>query len=177
MQENKNIYTSREEVELLLQETLEDAKRQGGKKKLGKKKKAEPMKMIRRLLYGLIVLSLLFMLGKVWVDRLSGNTPSLFGYQLYVVETGSMIPTLPIGSFIIVRGLNDVDEPAVGDIITYAHEAAVITHRITELVPDKDGVLRYQTKGDNPDNSSDPWLVERENIRGIVIWHFSLFSR
>ena len=84
-----------------------------------------------------------------------------------------MIPTIPIGSTIVVRELSKQDAPSVGDVITYSHETAVITHRITDLVAGKDGVVRYQTKGDNPDNSADPWLVERENIRGIVVWHFS----
>ena len=37
----------------------------------------------------------------------------------------------------------------------------------SNLLVGDDGVTRYQTKGDNPDNSNDPWLVEREDIRGM----------
>ncbi len=78
-----------------------------------------------------------------------------------------MIPTLPIGCTIVVRELHDSDTLSVGDIITYAHESAVITHRITQTVVGKDGVTRYQTQGDNPDNSADPWLVERETCAAL----------
>lgn len=169
MQDGNKFYSSREDVELLLRQTLEEPDKPGQKKA----KKLTPGKIIRRVLYGLVIASLLFMLGKVWLARINGEVPSLFGYQLYSVETGSMIPTLPIGSTVVVRTLTDADQPAVGDVITYEYESAVITHRITSFVIGNDGVLRYQTQGDNPDNSADPWLVERENIRGIVIWHFS----
>ena len=168
MQDGNKYYSSREDVELLLKQTLEEPDKPGQKKK-----KLTPGKIIRRVMYGMIIASLLFMLGKVWLARINGQIPSLFGYQLYSVETGSMIPTIPIGSTIIVKELTDLDEPAVGDVITYTHESAVITHRITGFVIGDDGVLRYQTQGDNPDNSADPWLVERENIRGIVVWHVS----
>jgi signal peptidase len=113
------------------------------------------------------------MLGKVWIAKINGQVPDLFGYQIYVVETGSMIPTLPIGSTLIVKELRQGDELKAGDIITYSHASAAITHRVTGLVIDEDGVTRYQTQGDNPDNSADPWLVSREDVRGVVIWHFS----
>jgi signal peptidase len=170
VQEGNKLFTSREEVELLLKKTLENSEKE--KKPREGKKEATPGRIIRRIIYIILVASLLAMLGKVWLDRLSGNAPSLFGYQLYVVETGSMIPTLPIGSTIIVRQLGEGELPKIGDIITYAHESAVITHRIIEMKTDADGIIRYQTKGDNPENSADPWLVIRDDIRGVVIWHF-----
>ena len=131
-------------------------------------------KVLGHVLFYTLVICLLAVLVSILVTKSKGKIPSVFGYQMYVVETGSMIPTLPIGCTIVVRELHDGDTLSVGDIITYAHESAVITHRITQTVVGKDGVTRYQTQGDNPDNSADPWLVERENVRGIVIWHFSL---
>jgi signal peptidase I len=165
MRESKDLYTSREEVEQLLKET------RAAREKV--KKKPNAFRTIRRIFYLLIVAALLFMLGKIWITRLNGGVPDLFGYQIYVVETGSMEPTLPVGSTILVKALRNGEMPKVGDIITYAHESDTVTHRITELVPGEDGVLRYQTKGDNPDNSPDPWLVELNNIRGVMVWHFA----
>ncbi|MCE5344235.1 MAG: signal peptidase I [Eubacteriales bacterium] len=170
MQGENKIYTSREEVEHLLQQTQEGDKSARDAK--GKKKWSFG-KIIRRSFYGLLILSLLLMLGKVWLDRANGRAPSLFGYQVYVVETGSMIPTLPVGSTILIRSLGTDEYPQVGDVITYTHIAAAVTHRVTEIIAGDDGVVRFQTKGDNPENSPDPWLVEREEIRGIMIWHFA----
>ncbi|HRX09869.1 MAG TPA: signal peptidase I [Candidatus Limiplasma sp.] len=174
MQTGKDFYTSREEAEALLRETLEGKDNKDADKAV--KGSAKWMKYIRRFLYFLIIAAMLTMLGKVWYQKLHDEIPSLFGYQLYVVETGSMLPTLPIGTNILARQLRPNDELKVGDVVTYSHETAAVTHRIIELVPGEDGILRYQTKGDNPDNSKDPWLVEREDVRGIVVWHFSLSS-
>lgn len=173
MQERNELYTTREEVELLLKQTRESSDKHT-KRKTSAKGKPKIGKIIRRVLYGLMVAALLFMLGKVWYAKLNGQAPSLFGYQLYVVETGSMIPTLPIGSNILVRVLTPDDELKVGDVITFNHKTAAVTHRIVELVTGEDGVLRYQTKGDNPENSLDPWLVSREDIRGVMVWHIAL---
>jgi signal peptidase I len=166
MRDSKDLYTSREEVELLLKQTLEGQVKR-------KKKKPSAFRTVRRVLYLLIVAALLFALGKIWLARINGGVPNLLGYQIYVVETGSMEPTLPVGSTILVRALHADDTLKVGDVITYTHETDTVTHRITELVTGDDGVLRYQTQGDNPDNSADPWLVERENIHGVMIWHFA----
>lgn len=173
MATGKDRYTTREEVEELLRQTRENADHKyGGEPKA--KRRLKPFTIVRRVLYGLLILAMLAMLGKVWYQKLNGQTPSLFGYQMYVVETGSMIPTLPIGSSILVRQLGAEDTLRVGDVITYTHGDAAITHRVVEAVTGEDGVTRYHTKGDNPENSVDPWLVERSDVRGVMIWHFSL---
>ncbi|MFH1512272.1 MAG: signal peptidase I [Bacillota bacterium] len=173
MQSGKDFYTSREEAETLLKQTLEGADSQRNKRKDG-----EPVnkraRIFRRIVYILLIIAMLVMLGKVWYQKLNNETPSLFGFQIYVVETGSMVPTLPIGASILVRQLRDGDELKAGDIVTYSHNESAVTHRIIEVVTGEDGVTRYHTKGDNPDNSVDPWMVERGDIRGVVIWHFSL---
>ena len=173
MQKENDLYTSRDDVEKLLKETREIVSAKQNGPDPAAKKKFPTGKTLRRIAYGLVIVILLGMLGKVWIAKIKGQVPDLFGYQMYVVETGSMIPTLPIGSTLIVRGLRQHDELKAGDIITYSHASAAITHRITGLVAGEDGVTRYQTQGDNPDNSADPWLVSLEDVRGIVIWHFS----
>ena len=175
MQTVNSHYTSREEVEELLRQTLDAGDRKTETSKSGKKV-SRKKRIIRRSIYALLILIMLALLVKVWHQKLNNETPSLFGYQLYVVETGSMLPTLPIGTNILVHQLRDDDELKVGDIVTYTHGSSAVTHRIIELVTGEDGILRYQTKGDNPDNAVDPWLVERADIRGTVVWHFSLSS-
>lgn len=172
MAENSERYTSREDVENLLQMTRDSLVKKPKSSQPGVKKKRRVGKIIRNVLFGLVLAALLFMLAKVWIARINGEVASLFGYQMYVVETGSMIPTIPIGSNILVRELGPDDTLKVGDIVTYSKNTSAITHRITELVTGEDGILRYQTQGDNPDNSPDPWLVSREDIRGIVIQSF-----
>ncbi len=173
MQSGKDFYTSREEAEALLKQTLDGTESHKNKRK-DEKPGNKRARIFRRIVYILLIIALLAMLGKVWIQKLNNEDPSLFGFQIYVVETGSMVPTLPIGTNILVRQLRDSDELKAGDIVTYTHNGSAVTHRIIEVVTGEDGVTRYQTKGDNPDNSADPWMVERGDIRGIVIWHFSL---
>ena len=175
MQTGSKYYTSKEEAEKLLEQTLGNTESKQDDSD-GKKPVKKRRRVISRTIYIVLILAMLTMLGKVWYQKLNNEQPSLFGYEIYVVETGSMIPTLPIGSNILVRQLRDDDLPQVGDIITYNHSESKVTHRIVDVVVGDDGVIRYQTQGDNPENSLDPWLVEREDIQGIVIWHFSLSS-
>ena len=173
MQDGKKLYTTREEAEELLKKTMEGAESSKNNAKT-EKPSAKRGRLIRRILYALVILVMLAMLGKVWIQKLNHEVPSLFGYQLYVVETGSMIPTLPIGANILVRQLRDGDELKVGDIVTYTHNTSAVTHRIVQLLEGDDGTIQYRTKGDNPENSLDPWIITRDDIRGIVIWNFSL---
>lgn len=172
MNDKGDNYTSREDVEKLLQQTRECLDKKKNDIAPGRKMKPSIGKIVRRIVYGLVITALVAMLAKVWIARIYGQVPNLFGYQLYVVETGSMIPNIPIGSTIIVRTLRSDEILNVGDIITYSHASSAITHRIIEIITGEDQIIKYQTKGDNPENSKDPWLVVREDIRGIVIWHF-----
>ena len=171
MQDQRTRYTSREEVEKLLRQTINSGGKKHKERKQGKKKTVGTR--IRQAFFALLIFTLLGALGTIWVQRIKGETPNLLGYQLYVVETGSMIPTLPVGSSILVRALGANENPKVGDVVTYNHLSAAVTHRIIAIVTGDDGVTRYQTKGDNPENSEDPWLVNREEIRGVMIWHFA----
>jgi len=58
MRESKELYTSREEVEQLLQKTLESSQK-------SKKKKPSVWRVIRRTFYVLLVAVLLFTLGNI----------------------------------------------------------------------------------------------------------------
>lgn len=173
MQTGNDFYTSREEAEALLKQTIEGSEPQSSEPKT-KKTANKRSKIVKRSIYALIILTMLTLLGKVWYQKLNNQIPSLFGYQIYMVETGSMVPTLPIGTNIVIRQLKDSDTLKEGDIVTYSHGESAVTHRIVDLVVGEDGITRYRTKGDNPDNSLDPWLVERSDIRGVLVWQFSL---
>lgn len=66
--------------------------------------------------------------------------------RLYNVSTGSMKPTLPVGSLIIVKSEPDYK---IGDVVTYASKNSKIpvTHRIVEI-SQEDNAINYRTKGD-----------------------------
>lgn len=93
--------------------------------------------------------------------------PSLLGYQRYIIVTGSMVPTLPIGS-VVYDEVVPVGSLRVGDIITFVPppEFGVedpVTHRIVEILPDQvdqngNHQTVYRTKGD-ANEDKDPWLM------------------
>src|SRR5690349_15135581 len=64
----------------------------------------------------------------VLIPRLAGATP-------YVIETGSMRPSMPPGSLVISKPIDPVDV-AAGDVITFqlkSGESTVVTHRVISV--------------------------------------------
>jgi len=115
------------------------------------------MKILFRLFY--IVFSVLF-LGL-------GNLFPFMGYQVMVVTSGSMEPTIKTGSVVVVH---EVDDYQVGEIITYYERGQgelSTTHRIfaDKIVSDE---VVYLTKGD-ANEDVDEGFVKEEYIVGKVI--------
>ena len=85
--------------------------------------------------------------------------PRLLPFQTYAVLSGSMRPTVPVGS-IVVLAPAAADDLVVGDVITFARPdrpGEFVTHRIVRVENDGTGLLLV-TKGDaNP--VEDAWRV------------------
>jgi signal peptidase I len=90
----------------------------------------------------------------------------LTGHQLFIVGGGSMEPSIPIGSVVVV-GTKDPLTVSLGDIITIrADDGVVITHRVTRLVDLPDGRL-FELTGD-ANKSPDGSLVPARAMVGAV---------
>lgn len=89
------------------------------------------------------------------------------GVHVFTVLSGSMEPTYPTGSMIVVRPVK-TEQLDTGDIITYVvSDNTLVTHRIAGIVPDETdpGVVRFRTKGD-ANNTEDMLLVHQNNVVG-----------
>jgi len=89
--------------------------------------------------------------------------------KLLTVMSGSMEPTIGVGSVVVVR---PSQEYKVGDVITYISHGAkdsndTTTHRIYEI-KQQDGVKTYITKGDF-NETPDMRPVDKEKISGKVV--------
>lgn len=74
----------------------------------------------------------------------------LLGFDVFVVQSGSMEPNYHVGSLVYVQPV-DAAELETGDVITFELGGGVRgTHRIIEVL-DEDGTLAFRTKGDNND--------------------------
>lgn len=97
--------------------------------------------------------------------------PRFLGYEAYNVESGSMAPTIPIGSVVYVEG---VEPEAVnpGDIIAFYSNGVVVTHRAVENHYFYDEIV---TKGDaNEKEDINP--VAYDQLIGRVRWHIPVLG-
>ena len=97
--------------------------------------------------------------------------PRLTGSTAYTVLTGSMQPTYPPGTLIVVKPTPG-DQLKSGDVITFQPESgnpSVTTHRIVSIVYDASGNRRFITKGD-ANNTSDEVQLVQEQIRGRLLY-------
>ena len=103
------------------------------------------------------------------IALIAGVLPAALGYEALVVLSGSMEPTIQVGSLAVVKPAGP-QELAVGDVITYrAHERPdqLVTHRLVEIGRDEEGRLRFATKGD-ANNTVDQVTVDQNAVLGRV---------
>lgn len=122
------------------------------------------MKRIWNFITGVLVGIVVFLSIALVGVRLAGLKP-------YVVLSGSMEPSYPVGSLIYVKSV-DYKELKVGDPITYMlSQDVVVTHRIIEVLADEEDpdTLRYFTQGD-ANAVADGTSVHYKNIIGKPVF-------
>ncbi|WP_458459139.1 class B sortase [Pseudobutyrivibrio sp.] len=97
--------------------------------------------------------------------------PKVFGVQAFNVISGSMEPTISVGSIVYVRNV-EFEELSQGDVIAFESGASVVTHRIVEI--NKEDKL-ITTKGD-ANNTEDFNPVFYTNVIGRMIAHFPIYG-
>ncbi|MGZ4429123.1 MAG: signal peptidase I [Nocardioidaceae bacterium] len=97
--------------------------------------------------------------------------PKLAGAKPLTVLTGSMIPTYPPGTVVVVKPVKP-ERLDIGDTLTYqihSDDPAVITHRIVAVRFAADGTREFITRGD-ANGADDPMPVKPGQVRGTV-WY------
>jgi signal peptidase len=118
------------------------------------------------------------------------------GFNFFGVVSGSMEPTIPVGS-LVYAGKYRMEDLKKGDIITYrkpnpsTNEFSVVTHRIDDAKKteekqqlDVDGqksektiiTYTFKTKGDANDKA-DEYDVAPNEIIGLYKWHIPMIGR
>ncbi len=134
-------------------------------------KKAKIIKRVCSVLWWLLVAMLVALLVTVLSAKMQGKVPSLFGYSVMQVITGSMEDTIPTGSYILVKQTAPEDVK-IEDIISFYSEERVIyglpnTHRVKDIVQGDEG-LEFVTRGDaNPKN--DDVNAKEAKLIGVYV--------
>jgi len=104
------------------------------------------------LAFALMLMVMVTMVFYVVKAKLDGGVPSVAGYKLYTVLSGSMNPTFDTGSVIAVKNV-DTNNIKVGDIITFRDPEdanRIVSHRVVEIKKEN-GSRSFVTKGDAND--------------------------
>lgn len=109
----------------------------------------------------------------VSVQVLTRGYVTLAGNSLFRVVTGSMEPTMPVGTLLLCRQ-TPIEQIQQGDIVCYqatdeARAGKIITHRVVEIRTDANGEILLKTKGD-ANVAADSDLVKQTNLIGKVTW-------
>lgn len=120
---------------------------------------------------------------------ITSKSPILFGIKSYVVLTGSMEPTIPVGSIIYTL---KTPEYKKGDVIAFENGGITVTHRIAGMKNEagqnisllvsplegikKDQPIFYQTKGD-ANKKEDSKLVSQKNVSGQVLTYLPYIGK
>ncbi len=160
-------YTTQEQIdEMRLEIARALEKREPGKRRTGRLM----ARVFGWAIFGLVIAVLLSAFLSILVAKKSGRTPSIMGYHLFRIETGSMDPTLTAGSVILSKKPRDASALNEGDIVTFkASSGTLVTHRIFRIVTDEKGQTGYITKGDNPVNDPDSDLLFPDGVLAVFL--------
>ena len=124
------------------------------------------IKVAGNVLFGVLLLFMAVLVFFLVQSKYSGEVPSIFGYRVYMVLSGSMNPTFDTGSVVFARPA-DPETILEGDIITFggAGSDMLTTHRVVDI-QNEDG-LKFTTRGD-ANNVDNPNPVPAENVVGRV---------
>ena len=134
--------------------------------------------MLKRIIYGIInFISVAIIAAAVAVLIIvlltkPGKPPSIGGFTLLRITTGSMAPTYEIDTLLLVQK-TEPSSIRKGDVISFYSsdpvlDGAVNTHRVTEIQKNGEQYV-YTTRGDG-NNIEDPYPVESGQLVGKVIW-------
>jgi signal peptidase I len=126
---------------------------------------------VTNFISAVIILCAVFILLNVLLTG-SGKSPSIMGYSVFRVMTGSMEPTIRTDALIAVQQI-DPSKLQEGDIITFysrdpSLDGAVNTHRII-AIDQKDGAYSFTTRGD-ANNIDDHYQTTEADLIGKVIF-------
>ena len=151
-----------------------------------KKKMPKWLDVALRVIEWTLIIFIVVCMLTLLAQKMTGNTPELFGYSIYTVVTDSMAGTYDVGDVVVCKRIKDtlgyMEETGFrkGDVVAFIAPANfdrqnklqgyTITHRIiTEPYYDEETDTWFiETKGDNAQDK-DRVPIPVENIQGVIV--------
>lgn len=143
--------------------------------KLAKEKHPVALRALRwacSILWWCFIILLCALLLSIIGAKMKGKVPSVFGYSVLNIVSGSMEDEIPRGSYILVKKV-DAEEIRRGDIICFYSTDPKIygmpnTHRVAEDPIVTDSGIEFVTRGDaNPVNDKE--TAKSDRLVGIYV--------
>lgn len=124
-----------------------------------------------------VLSALIFIVGlTVFISVLNasaGKVPSVLGFSVMQVQTGSMEPEIPVGGIVITYKVKP-DSLRVGDVISFYSNDTTIsgkvnTHRIVEIKDSESGEKIFKTKGDANDAVDEAAVYQIDLIGKVIV--------
>ena len=115
---------------------------------------------------------LFFVLISIVSAKMSGKVPSVFGYSVMHIVSGSMEDEIPQGSYIVIKKISP-EEVKIDDIICFYSEDPAIygypnTHRVVEEPIRTEAGFEFVTKGD-ANNEEDRVRASGDKLIGVYV--------
>ena len=142
---------------------------EGDQIKVERKTRNKFLKFIWGIFVKILTIVIIFISIIIVVQKVTNNQESFFGFRIFRVQTGSMIPKYQIGDVIFVRE-TDPDKIKIGDDVTYkgttgSMKGLLVTHRVIDI-EEVEGKKVFHTKG-IANELEDP-VVSEDQINGVV---------
>ncbi|MBE6643771.1 MAG: signal peptidase I [Ruminococcaceae bacterium] len=137
-----------------------------------RKKAAKIAKAVCSGAWWIVLILIAAMMLSIFSAKIKGRVPSVFGYSVLNIVTGSMGEEMPVGSYILVKKVAP-EEIKENDIICfYSTDPSIYgmpnTHRVVEPPILVDGKIEFVTKGDAAEKP-DAQNAKGENLIGIYV--------
>lgn len=129
-------------------------------------------RLVKNIICWILILVLAITMVIFLTTRIQGNTPTVFGYTIFRISTGSMEPELMTGDVILDKVVDDETEIAVGDVITFEggsqFDGKLVTHKVIKApYTDENGNTMLQTHGIA--NELDDTPISIDQVRAKMI--------
>lgn len=129
------------------------------------------LNIIKNIICWTLIVCLVAMLVIFFISRVSGETPSVFGYSILRVSSGSMEPELMVGDVIIDKKPDDFSDIKKGDVVTFKGSGSLsgrlVTHKVIKAPYYENGELMLQTRGVANEIADEP--IHTTDVTGIMV--------